>query len=205
MRMKLVWMLMGLPALVWGQERPDDYLSAAFHADRRAAVRDQLPPKSVALFFANPVRNRANDVDYVYHQDPDFYYLTGILEPHAVLVLSKDEIAGPDGEEGTDLLFVQSRNRMAEMWTGRRLGAEGAATQTGMDAVYAHEQFADWKMDFTRFDKVLILGFAEDVRDGRSDSDLYDLIDQFKEKAAYPEDFDPKRYEIYSLIRTTDL
>jgi Xaa-Pro aminopeptidase len=30
-----------------------------------------MPKNSVAVFFGNPVRNRANDVDYVY-QDPDF-------------------------------------------------------------------------------------------------------------------------------------
>lgn len=205
MRFYLCWMIWALPALVWGQQRPSDYLSAAFHADRRAAVLAQMPANSIAVFFANPVRNRANDVDYVYHQDPDFYYLTGILEPHAVLVLSKTPIKGPDGETSDEILFVQSRNKMAEMWTGRRLGAEGAIAQTGITGVYPHEKFADWNMDFTGFDQVMILGFKNDVRDGRSDSDLYDLIAQFKEKSAYPADFDPKRYEIYSLIKTTDL
>ena len=29
-----------------------------------------MPPKSVAVFFANPVRNRANYVDFHYHQAP---------------------------------------------------------------------------------------------------------------------------------------
>lgn len=188
-----------------GQDRPQDYLSAAFHADRRAAVRSSLPENSVALFFANPVRNRANDVDYVYHQDPDFYYLTGIMEPHAVLLISKSPIPGPDGEMSDTHLFVQSKNKMAEMWTGRRLGPEGGQELTGLDAVYAHQEFAEWEIDFTSFDKVLFLGFKEDVRDGNSDSDLYDLISQFKEKADYPDDFEPKRYELYSLIKTTEL
>ena len=57
---------------LWSQETPSDYLTAEFHADRRAAVRQKLPPNSVAVFFANPVRNRANDVDFHYHQDPNF-------------------------------------------------------------------------------------------------------------------------------------
>jgi Xaa-Pro aminopeptidase len=51
---------------------PTDYLSAAFHKERRQAFRAKMPKNSVAVFFGNPVRNRANDVDYVYHQDPDF-------------------------------------------------------------------------------------------------------------------------------------
>jgi Xaa-Pro aminopeptidase len=46
-----------------------------------------MPNNSVAVFFL--VRNRTNDVDYVYHQDPDFFYLTGYKEPNSVLVFSR--------------------------------------------------------------------------------------------------------------------
>jgi Xaa-Pro aminopeptidase len=49
---------------------PTDYLSAQFHKERREALRKKMPNNSVAVFFGNAVRNRANDVDYVYHQDP---------------------------------------------------------------------------------------------------------------------------------------
>lgn len=57
---------------------PDDFLSSAFHQGRRILVREKMPENSVAVFFANPVRNRANDVDYVYHQDPIFITSPGI-------------------------------------------------------------------------------------------------------------------------------
>jgi Xaa-Pro aminopeptidase len=56
---------------------PSDFLGKEFHQQRRQALREKLPPNSVAILFANPVRNRSNDVDYAYHQDPNFYYLTG--------------------------------------------------------------------------------------------------------------------------------
>ena len=56
---------------------PKDFLSQDFHRGRREALREKLPPNSVAVFFANAIRNRSNDVDYAYHQDPNFYYLTG--------------------------------------------------------------------------------------------------------------------------------
>jgi len=54
------------------QETPTDFLSSDFHKGRRDAFRAEMPANSVAVLFANPVRNRANDVDYIYHQDPDF-------------------------------------------------------------------------------------------------------------------------------------
>ncbi len=38
----------------------------------------------------NPVRNRSNDVDYEYHQDPNFYYLSGLREPRAMLFVFKE-------------------------------------------------------------------------------------------------------------------
>ncbi len=64
---------------------PNDFLTKAFYKDRRDKLRDKLPANSVAAFFSGSLRNRANDVSYVFHQDPDFYYLTGYKEPNALL------------------------------------------------------------------------------------------------------------------------
>ncbi|UOQ72998.1 aminopeptidase P N-terminal domain-containing protein [Hymenobacter cellulosilyticus] len=111
-------------------ERPTDFLDPAFHRQRRELLRQALPARSVAVFFAAPVRNRANDVDFIYHQDPDFYYLTGYTEPHAVLVLFKEPqtIGGQSGV--TEALFTQPRDPQRESWTGRRLGAEGQSSNS---------------------------------------------------------------------------
>ena len=68
-------------------QKPDDYLKSEFHEGRREALREKMPDNSVAVFFSNPVRNRANDVDYIYHQDPNFYYFTGHVEPHSLLLI----------------------------------------------------------------------------------------------------------------------
>ena len=51
-------------------------LSSEFHKQRRVELRKKLPNNSVAVLFSSPIRNRANDVDYEYHPDPNFYYLT---------------------------------------------------------------------------------------------------------------------------------
>jgi Xaa-Pro aminopeptidase len=36
------------------KRKSNDYLSAQFHKERRAALRTKLPQNSVALFFSNP-------------------------------------------------------------------------------------------------------------------------------------------------------
>lgn len=144
-----------------------------------------MPDNSVAVFFSNPVRNRSNDVDYVYHQDPDFYYLTGHREPHAVMLIFK-EWQTVDGKQYDELVFVQPRDVMAELWTGRRLGTEGVKSTLQIDQVFNNHEFDNFNIDFSQFDKVLFYNFYDDVRNTAVQGDLYDLISWFKEKAGYP-------------------
>lgn len=166
---------------------PDDFLSSEFHAGRREKVRESLPPNSVAVFFANPVRNRSNDVDYVYHQDPDFYYLTGYREPNAVLFIFKEKQTAANGQKYDEILFVQPRDAHREMWDGRRLGTDGARQLTGIAQVFTNVEFQKYDVDFSKFDQILFFDFLNDVRDdGKDPADLFDLIQQFKAKVNYP-------------------
>ena len=73
---------------------PTDYLSKEFHAGRRDALRKIMPDNSVFVVMAYPVRNFSNDVDYLYHQNPDMYYFSGYKEPHSLLLIFKEEQKG---------------------------------------------------------------------------------------------------------------
>lgn len=174
-----------IPFLLVAQDAPDDFLSTDFHKERRDLVRQKMPRNSVSVIFANPVRNRANDVDYVYHQDPNYYYLTGYREPHGVLLIFKDKQDGPDGKYD-EILFVQPRNEFMEMWNGRRLGVEGVKSRLKIKNVYVNRVFKDYNIDFSEFDQVLFYDFQNDVRDTNTEGDLFDLIIWFKQKASYP-------------------
>jgi Xaa-Pro aminopeptidase len=177
---------------VYGQpadDLPKDFLSQDFHRGRREALREKLPPNSVAVFFANAVRNRSNDVDYAYHQDPNFYYLTGYKEPDAVLLIFKDKQTANNGTQYDEIIFVQPRNANAEMWNGRRLGDEGVKSKLGLNQAFNNTEFKKYNLDFTKFSSILFTEFQNDVRDEPTDSaDLYDMIKQFKVKVNYPTD-----------------
>lgn len=176
-----------IPGFSQNPNMPNDFLSKDWHKERREILRKKLPENSVAVFFANPVRNRANDVDYVYHQDPDFYYLTGYKEPNAVLLVFKDNQAAANGSSYNEIIFIQPKNEQAEMWTGRRLGESGAKTMLGFSQAYNNTEFKRYNVDFKKFNEILFFDFQNDVRnDPRDSSDLYDLIVQFKVKANYP-------------------
>ncbi len=185
-------------------DKPQDFLPASFHKERREAVRKLLPARSMAVFFANPVRNRSNDVDYHYHQDPDFYYLTGYPEPNAVLIIFSEDQKGSDGKTYNEVVFVQKRDVRAEQWTGKRLGVEGVKAQLGLTQVFEGSTFKNFPLDPFVFDKILILGFQNDVRPSKDEGDLSQLIQHFKTKTNYQGDqIGADRYELYSMIKTT--
>lgn len=77
---------------------------------------------------------RGRDSELPYRPDAELYYLTGLREPGAVLVLRAF-----DPDERT-VLFVRSRDARAERWTGSRLGPEGALALPGVDSAYPIEE-----------------------------------------------------------------
>ncbi len=178
---------------------PQDYLSKEFHKSRRDGLRAKMPPNSVATFFANPVRNRANDVEYIYHQDPDFYYLTGYKEPHAVLVIFSENQTNKEGKTYNELLYVQEKNPQAEMWTGKRLGTEGAKKSLGIDMALNGKEFLNSQIDYKSFDKIMFNNFQDDYRNSRRNgADLYDLVATFKNDIGFGDYKPPSRILEYA-------
>lgn len=180
--------LFAQPAPNNDESLPTDYLSKDFHAGRRDALRKLMPDNSVAVIFAYPTRTFSNDVDYLYHQNPDLYYFSGYNEPHSFLLVFKEEQTDSLGNKYNEMLFVQKKNPQAEQWTGKRLGVDGAKSKLGFTTVYNGEDFTNVNIDFSKFTKILYDDFPVDVPDSRFDkSDLFDLIQLFKKKAQMPE------------------
>ena len=172
-----------------------------FHKSRREALRAKLPANSVAVVFANPTRNRANDVDYVYHQDPNFFYLTGWREPQAVILLFSSAQLDAQGQYN-ELIYLQERDPRAEQWNGYRLGLEGAKAM-GFDRVKLRQDFVHSPPNFSDFDQVFMFDFQNDERDLAGDEfDLYQLKKTFKQAINFPENFKRTQYQIQQAIRT---
>ncbi len=93
--------------------------------------------KGVAVFRSAPHAVMHNDVEYVYRQDSDFYYLTGFNEAEAVAVIA------PNHSEHQFILFVQPKNLAQEIWTGYRVGVEAAKDLYGADIVYSIDELEE--------------------------------------------------------------
>ena len=57
---------------------------------RRNALFSKMTNKSILILPSAPSKYMSPDIVYQYRQDPNFFYLTGFLEPSAVCVLYKE-------------------------------------------------------------------------------------------------------------------
>lgn len=164
-----------------------------------------MPANSVAVFFNNPVKNRTNDVDYIYHPNTDFFYLTGFREPNAVLVLFS-EMRAVNGEMADELIFVQNRDPQAEMWNGKRLGVEGVMKDLGFERALLNSDFvAKSGINLQDFDKILTFSLSEAIEESSSNLPLIKMIEEFKTATSYPEKLNAASAQVYQLIKESDL
>ncbi|KAI9669792.1 MAG: hypothetical protein M1829_005047 [Trizodia sp. TS-e1964] len=96
-------------------------ISALEYNDRRANLAAQLPDRGIAILAASELKYKSGVVFYEFHQDPDFFYLTGFNEPGAIAVIQKT-----GHNDHIFHLFVRPKNSKAEQWEGPRTGLQGA-------------------------------------------------------------------------------
>jgi Xaa-Pro aminopeptidase len=160
----------------------NDLLSPEFHRERREALRARLPTQGVAVFLTNPVRNRSNDVDYEYHQDPNFYYLSGLREPRAMLFVFK-EPRMVAGSRVSELLVVQDRDPKREVWNGRSTGPTEAQALFGVEMAMGADRFKHTELPWAKGDVLFDHLPDEPNDDPHSSSDLADLWKHVHESA----------------------
>jgi Xaa-Pro aminopeptidase len=184
-----------------GADYDTDLLSPEFHKERRDALRALMPDSSVAVFFSNPVHTRANDVVFDFHQDPNLYYLSGLREPNAVLLIFKEK-RKIDSLFTDEILFVQKRSPKDESWTGKRLGISGAKTQLRVKSVLEGKDFLKLNIDYTKFSKLLCAPLNDDIHDDKYDpADLFSMVEHFREKTK-SKNPDPQRLnECMAILR----
>lgn len=120
------------------------------NADYRAR-REALAKKAsgVVVLFA-PLE--AADEVYGFRQEDNFFYLSGVTEPGAALLIvsSAETKADSSARSYAEILFLPPRNLTQEKWTGPKLGPENpeATKITGFDRV---EQIGKLPDEVTRF------------------------------------------------------
>ncbi|KAI1906298.1 aminopeptidase [Ophidiomyces ophidiicola] len=114
-------------------------VTAFEYAHRRAKLAAKLPKNGIAIIRAAEVKYKAKSVFYEYHQNPDFYYLTGFNEPGALAVIAKNE----SDDDYIFHLYVREKDPRSELWQGARSGTQAALDVFNADETGDIEQIKD--------------------------------------------------------------
>lgn len=134
-------MLSGLGLELSATERQPN---SAYRA-RREALAAKTNGGMVVLFA--PTEASTGDAVYGFRQDENFYYLTGITDPGAALLIAAPvaATATAPARAYTEILFLPAQNEVQEKWTGPKLNPKtpNATGITGFDRVQQLDTMRD--------------------------------------------------------------
>lgn len=131
-----------------------------FTFNRKSFV-SRLKPCSLAIFNANDEFPRNGDQAFLFRQNPDFFYLTGIDQEQSILLLFP-ECPNPQYRE---VLFLRQTNEHIAIWEGHKYTKEEARVASGIENV-------SW---LSEFDNILqsIIHYAEHIYINTNENDRY--------------------------------
>ena len=121
----------------------------------------QLKNNSLAIFNSSDEFPRSGDQSFVFKQNPDLFYLSGIDQEQTILLLYPD-CPNPLYKE---VLFLRQTNDYIKVWEGYKYTKEQAKAASGIQAIY-------WLEDF---DNILhsIANYAENIYLNTNENDRY--------------------------------
>jgi len=121
----------------------------------------QLKNNSLAIFNSSDEFPRSGDQSFVFKQNPDLFYLSGIDQEQTILLIYPD-CPNPLYRE---VLFLRQTNDYIKVWEGYKYTKEQAKAASGIQAIY-------WLEDF---DNILhsIANYAEHIYLNTNENDRY--------------------------------
>ena len=141
----------------------------------------RLKPSSIAIFNANDEFPRSGDQTFVFKQNADFFYLTGIDQEQSILIL----FPGCPNTLYKEVLFLRQTSEHIAVWEGHKYTKEEAKQASGIESVF-------W---LSEFDAILhsIINYAENIYINTNENDRFsfdvpyrDLRMLDKLRAQYP-------------------
>jgi Xaa-Pro aminopeptidase len=136
-------------------------ISNKIFTNNRQNFTSKLKHLSIAIFHSNDEFPRNGDQNFLFKQNPDFFYLSGIDQEQSILALFPD-CPNPQYKE---VLFLRQTNEHIAIWEGHKYTKDEARVASGIDTVlWLHE-----------FDAVLqsIINYAENIYINTNENDRY--------------------------------
>ncbi|WP_374948757.1 aminopeptidase P family protein [Mucilaginibacter sp.] len=121
----------------------------------------RLKNNAIAIFHSNDEYPRSGDQNYLFKQNPDFFYLTGIDQEQSILVLYPD----CPNQQYREVLFLRQTSELIAVWEGHKYIKEEARKASGIQSIF-------W---LSEYDSILhaIINYADTIYINTNENDRY--------------------------------
>lgn len=136
-------------------------ISSFLFTNNRKNFVSRIKPNSIAVFHSNDEFPRNGDQTFLFKQNADFFYLTGIDQEQSILVLYPD----CPNQAYKEVLFLRQTDEHIAIWEGHKYTKEEARKASGIKNIF-------W---LTEFDTILhtIINYADNIYINTNENDRY--------------------------------
>ncbi len=110
--------------------------------ENRKRFAKYMKPNTIAIFVSNDEYPRNGDQFFLFRQNSDIFYLTGLDQAKTILILYPDS----NREEFREIVFTEETSDLIAIWYGKKYSKEEATKVSGIENV-------QWLQEF---DKILV-------------------------------------------------
>lgn len=129
-------------------------------AKNREKLRRRLPILSVAIMVSNDEMPRTADQFFLFRQNSDLFYLSGIEQPKTILCICPDF----PNHHYHEILFIERTNEHYQTWIGNKHSKEDAMEISGIKNVFWLDEFENVLNDIMQHARHVYITFHENAR-----------------------------------------
>jgi Xaa-Pro aminopeptidase len=126
----------------------------------RQNFKKRLPKDSIAIFQSNDEFPRSGDQPFIFKQNPDLFYLSGIDQEQSILLLFPD-CPNPLYKE---VLFLRQTSEHIAVWEGHKLTIAEAKKVSGIENIYWLDEFWNILPSIINYADIIFLNTNENDR-----------------------------------------
>jgi Xaa-Pro aminopeptidase len=114
-----------------------DSIDKQLFIQNRKRFTGRMKPNHIAVFLSNDEVPRSADAHYLWRQNPDLFYLTGIDQEQTILLLYPDS---PNPKQ-REILFLRKTSETIAIWEGHKYTKEEGKSASGIENIVWIESF----------------------------------------------------------------
>ena len=123
----------------------------------RQRLLNRLGLESIAVIHSNDEMHRSGDQNFMFRQNSNLFYLTGISQEKTILLLNP----GHPDEKLREILFIRKSNKNLETWVGHKLTQDEASEISGIKTIKWAEDFDSVLREYLLPNKIIYYDIEE--------------------------------------------